>query len=58
MHKNVRVGGSRGMLPQEILEIRSAEIDSEAILEQKQSHNSYMAHELLHPIFDCHVCTC
>ena len=35
------------------LEIRSSEIASEAILEQKQSRSSYMAQRVLHPIFSC-----
>ena len=41
------------MPPQEILEIRCSEIASVAILGQKQSHSSYMAHGVLHPIFGC-----
>ena len=40
MHKHGRLGGSGGMLPQEILEIRSSEVPSEAILGQKQSRNT------------------
>ena len=44
------IGGSGGMLPQEI---GRSEIASEAILGQKQSRSSYMAHEGLHPIFCC-----
>ena len=38
-------------------EIRCSEITSEAILGQKQSRSSYMAHRVLHPSFDC-VCIC
>ena len=45
MHKHARLGGSGGMLCQEIfLENRCSEIASEAILGQKQNHSSYMAH--------------
>ena len=40
MHKHERLGGSGGMLPQEI---RFSEIASEAIFGQKQSCSSYMA---------------
>ena len=36
-----RLGGSGGMLPQEILEIRCSEIASGAIFGQKQSRSSY-----------------
>ena len=43
MHKHARLGGSGGMLPQEILENRCSEIASEAILGQKQNRSSYMA---------------
>ena len=39
MHKHARLGGS--------------EITSETILGQKQSHSSYMAYGVLHPIFGC-----
>ena len=53
MHKHTKLGGSGGMLPQEILEIRCSEIASEAILGQKQSRSSYMARGVLHPIFGC-----
>ena len=58
MHKHVRLGGSEGMLPQGIFfffffEIRCSEINSEAILGQKQSRRSYMARGALHPIFGC-----
>ena len=51
--KHERLGGPRGILPQEILEIRCSEIVSEAIFGQKQSCSSYIAHGVLHPIFDC-----
>ena len=52
-YKHARIEGSGGMLPQEILEIRSSEIASEAILGQKQSPSSYvyMARGVFHPIF-------
>ena len=43
LHKYARLGGSGGMLPKKILEIRCSEIASEAILGQKQSCCSYMA---------------
>ena len=42
LHKHARLGGSEGMLPQEVL-IRCPEIASEANLGQKQSHTSYLA---------------
>ena len=51
MHKHVRLGGIWGHTPSEKLEIRCSEIASEAILEQKQSCSSYMAHRVLHPFF-------
>ena len=51
MHKLARLGGSGGMLPQDIF--RCSEISSEAILGQKQSCSSYMARRVLHPIFSC-----
>ena len=39
-HKHVSLGGSGGMLPQDIFgEIRCSEIASEAILGQKQSRS-------------------
>ena len=41
MHKGPRLGGSRGMLPHEICNIRYCEIVSEAILAQKLSLSSY-----------------
>ena len=44
------LGGSGGMLPQEIFGSESA---SEAILGQKQSRSSYTAHRVLHPSFVC-----
>ena len=54
LHKRTRLGGSGGTLPREIfLEIRCPEIGSEAILGQKHSHTSYLAREVLHPIFTC-----
>ena len=44
MHKHTRVGGVWGYAPPgNFLEIRCSEIASEAILEQKQNRNSYMA---------------
>ena len=39
--------------PENCLEIRCSEIASEAIFKQKQSCCSYIAHGVLHPIFDC-----
>ena len=39
------------MSPRNFLEIRCCEVASEAILGQKQSRSSYMAHGVLHPIF-------
>ena len=56
LQKHARLGGSGGMLPQESLEIICSEIASEAILGQKQSHISYLAHGVLHPNFGCHAC--
>ena len=53
MDKNASLGGSGGMLPQEILEIRCSEIASQAIFGQKQSCSSYMALEVLHATFGC-----
>ena len=48
IHKHARLGGSEGILPQECL---WSEIASEAIVGQKQSLSSYMAHmSILHPI--------
>ena len=44
IYKHARLGWSGGMLPQDLFEIRCSEIASEAILGQKQSHSSYMAH--------------
>ena len=42
MHKHARLGGSRGMLPQEIFrKIRCSEIASEDILGQSQGRSSY-----------------
>ena len=47
-------GGVGGMPPpMKFLEIRCSEIAFEVILEQKQSHSSYMACGVLHPIFGC-----
>ena len=54
LHKHARLGGSGGMLPQEIfLEIRCSGIASEDILGQKHSHTSYSARGVLHLIFSC-----
>ena len=50
MYKHARLGGSGGILPQE--SFKCCEIASETILGQKQSCNSYIAHKVLHPIFD------
>ena len=49
--KRARLEGSGGMLPH--LEIRCSEIASEAILGHRQSHSSYTARGVLHPIFGC-----
>ena len=57
----MKIGGPRGMLPQEI---RCSEIASEAILEQRQSQgSSHMVCKVLHPVFGCitfhiwiHIC--
>ena len=46
-------GGWGACSPRKFLEIRCSEIASEAILGQKQSCCSYMAHGVLHPTFDC-----
>ena len=48
LSKHARLGGSGGMVPQEIF--RCSEIASEVILGQKQSRSSYMARGVLHPI--------
>ena len=40
IHKHARLGGSGGMSPQKIFEIRCSEIASEATLGQKQSRSS------------------
>ena len=53
MHKHAKLGGSGGMLPQEILEIRRSEIASETIFGRKLSHGSYMARRVLYPLFGC-----
>ena len=37
LHKHARLGGSGGMLPQEIFKIQCSEIASEAILGQKRA---------------------
>ena len=39
--------------PRKFFVIRCPEIASEAILEQKQNHSSYMARGALNPIFGC-----
>ena len=56
MQDYARLARSGGMPPKTFLEIRCSEIASEAILGQNQSCGSYMAHEVLHPIFG-HPCT-
>ena len=56
MDKHARLGGVVGCSPMKILEIRCSEITSEAILGQRQSHSSYMARGVLHPILVVHVC--
>ena len=53
MHNHARLGGLGAWSPRKIFEIRCSKIASEAILEQKQSRSSYMAHRVLHPIFGC-----
>ena len=53
LHKDTRLQGSGGMLPQEFLEIRCSEITSVVILGLKNSHTNYLAHRVLHPIFSC-----
>ena len=54
MHKHASLGKSGGMLPMKFLEIRCSEIAWGAVtLGQKQSHSSYMARKVLHPIFGC-----
>ena len=55
MHKHATLGGGVGGMPppMKFLEIRCSEIAFEVILEQKQSHSSYMACGVLHPIFGC-----
>ena len=59
MHKHARLGGSGGMLPQEILEIRCSEIASEATLEQKQSRSSYTWFaQYCIQFLAVHVCIC
>ena len=48
MHKHERLGESGDMLPHEIFEIiDSLRLASEAILGQKQSFSSYMAHRFV-----------
>ena len=46
---NIQNQGAWGDAPQENLDA------SEAILGQKQSHSSYMAHKVLHPIIGCNM---
>ena len=51
--KDARLGGSGGVLSQEILEIRCSEIASGAIFGQKQSHSSYY---IFHPMLGSPIC--
>ena len=53
LHKDTRLGGLGACSPRKVLEIRCSEIASEVILGLKNSHSSYLAHRVLHPIFGC-----
>ena len=56
MHMHIsmqNLGGSGGILPQDVFRMKCSEIASEVILGQRHSHSSYMACGVLHPIFGC-----